>query len=181
MYRVWSGRPEGFAPQLAMAIFGGSMIRNKKLAFFLPVASLLFSDALYQLLYVNGLSSRPGWYDGQWVTYLLIAGLTAFGFLLRKPNALRVLGFAISGSILFFLSSNFFVWLGGGGFDRPKTFSGLITCYGDGLAFYRDYGLFHGFLGNFMIGDIFFCGVLFGAYYLLNRVVNAGKPQLANS
>jgi len=179
LYRVWSGRPEGFAPQLAMAIFGGAIIRNKRLALFLPLVSMLFSDLLYQLLYTNGLTDRPGFYSGQWLNYALIVGLTCFGFLMKKVTALRVLAFGISGSLLYFLASNFTVWLGGGGFNRPRTFDGLMTCYGDALAFYRDYGLIHGFAFNFILGDIFFCAVLFGAYYLLNPVVAQPQRQLA--
>ena len=180
LYRVWGNRPEGFAPQIAMAIFGGAIIKNKKLALILPLLSMMFSDAIYQLLFINGLSTIPGFlYEGQLVNYLLIAGLTMFGFLMKKVDAIRVLGFAISGSILFFISSNLFVWLGGGGFNRPKTFDGLLTCYNDALAFYRDYGLVNGFIGNFILGDIFFCFVLFGVYTILNKVIVAPQKQLA--
>jgi hypothetical protein len=179
LYRVWGGRPQGFAPQLAMAIFGGAVIQNKKLALFLPLLSMLFSDLVYQVLYVKGLSTIPGFYAGQVENYALIAGLTCFGFLMKKVTALRVLGFAISGSLLFFLLSNFSVWLAGAGFHHPKTFDGLLACYGDALVFYRDYGLIHGFAANFILGDIFFCFVLFGTYELLNRYVVQPKRQLA--
>jgi hypothetical protein len=169
LYRVWEGRPFGFAPQIAMAIFGGAVIKDKRWAFVLPLLSMFISDALYQLLYVNGLSQIKGFYSGQWVNYLLFAGLTVFGFALRKINVKNVLGFSVSGSLLFFLFSNFSVWLGGGGLNRPRTFDGLIMCYNDGLAFHREYGLVQGFAGNFILGDLFFCTVLFGSFYLLKR------------
>lgn len=168
-YRVWDGRPFGFAPQIAMAIFGGAMIGNKKLAFALPLLSMLLSDVLYQLLYNAGLTSIEGFYEGQWVNYLLFAGLTLFGFGMKKVQARSILGFSISGSLLFFLFSNFTVWLGGGGYNHPKTFQGLLQTYGDGLAFYRDYGLLPGFYGNLFLGDLFFCFILFGTYALVSR------------
>lgn len=180
LYRVWGSRPQGFAPQLAMAIFGGAMIKDKRLALFLPLISMLFSDLLYQFLYIKGWSTIPGFYPGQVVNYALIAGLTCFGFLMKKVTAIRVLGFAVSGSLLFFAASNFAVWAGGGGFVRPRTFSGLMACYNDALVFYRDYGLIHGFAFNFILGDIFFCAVLFGAYALLNRIVIEPQRQLAS-
>ena len=145
LYRAWDGRPYGFAPQIAMALFGGAMIRNKKLAFILPLASMFASDLLYQVLYINGLSEIKGFYGGQWVNYLLFAGLTVFGFGLRKVNLKNVAFFSVSGSLLFFLASNFTVWLGGGGYGHAKNFGGLMLTYADGLAFYRDYGLFNGF------------------------------------
>ena len=179
LYRAWPGRPFGFAPQMAMALFAGAVIKDKRWAFVLPLISMLLSDVLYQVLYVNGLTAISGFYTGQWVNYLLIAGITLFGFLLKKVNAIRVTAFSLAGSVLFFLASNFTVWLGGGGLGRPKTFNGLLLCYYDGLAFFRDYGLVKGFYGNLFIGDLFFCALLFGTYYLLNQRVLTSKRQLA--
>ena len=179
LYRVWPGRPYGFAPQMAMALFGGAVIKDKRLAFLLPLLSMLLSDLLYQALYANGLAQIKGFYSGQWLNYVLIVGVTAFGFLLKKITALRVAGFSMAGSLIFFLTSNFAVWAGGGGLQRPKTFDGLMMCYYDGLAFLRDYGLVKGFYGNIFLGDLFFCTLLFGSFYLLQRAVLQPKHQLA--
>lgn len=179
LYRAWPDRPYGFAPQMAMALFGGAVIKDKRLAFLLPLISMLLSDALYQILYVNGLTQIKGFYGGQWLNYALIAGVTIFGFLLKKITALRVAAFSLSGSVLFFLLSNFAVWAGGGGFGRPKTLDGLMMCYYDGLAFLRDYGLVKGFYGNIFIGDLFFCGLLFGSYYLLQKTFLKQKELFA--
>ena len=185
LYRAWDGRPFGFAPQLAMAIFGGAVIGNKKLAFILPLLSMLISDTIYQVLYMNGLFSYPGFYqapgffDSQFMHYGLFALMTLFGFLMKKVTALRVLAFGVSGSVLYFLLSNLFVWLGNGGFARPKTAEGLMQCYGDGLAFFRDYGLFKGFYGNFVVGDLFFCFLLFGTFALLRRFITDPRKELA--
>jgi len=179
LYRAWPDRPYGFAPQMAMALFGGAIIKDKRLAFLLPLLSMLISDVLYQVLYMNGLTEIKGFYGGQWINYLLIASVTVFGFLLKKITALRVFAFSISGSVIFFLLSNFAVWAGGGGFNRPKTFDGLMMCYNDGLAFLRDYGLVKGFYGNLFIGDLFFCTILFGSFYLITRSFTEQKRQLA--
>ena len=172
LYRAWDGRPFGFAPQIAMAIFGGAIISNKKLAFALPLLSMLLSDVAYQVLYSAGLSSIQGFYGGQWINYLLIVGLTLFGFGMKKINVPNVALFSVSGSLLFFLFSNFTVWLDGGGYHHPKTAEGLMLTYADGLAFYRDYGLVNGFYGNLIVGDLFFCALLFGSYALLQRRQN---------
>jgi hypothetical protein len=179
LYRAWPDRPYGFAPQMAMALFGGAVIKDKRWAFILPLLSMLISDLLYQGLYMNGLTPIKGFYAGQWLNYLLIAGITLFGFLLKKITVLRVTAFSLAGSILFFLTSNFAVWSGGGGFGRPKTFDGLMMCYYDGLAFLRDYGAIKGFYGNLFIGDLFFCAVLFGSFYLVRKTVLQPKRQLA--
>src|SRR6476661_11276776 len=94
LYRAWPGRPFGFAPQMAMALFAGSMIKDKRWAIVLPLLSMLISDVLYQALYMNGLTAIKGFYTGQWLNYLLIAGITLFGFLLKKINFLRVAAFS---------------------------------------------------------------------------------------
>jgi len=169
VYRIFPERPFGFAPQMALALFGGAMISDKKLAFLLPVLSLFISDLLYQGLFSAGIASVPGFYEGQLWVYVSFLLVTVFGFLMKNVNWKSVIGFSISGSMIFFLSSNFFVWMGGGGLNRPKTFDGLLMCYGDALAFYRDYGVIHGFAGNFVIGDLFFTGLLFGTYFLAKK------------
>jgi hypothetical protein len=179
LYRIWPDRPYGFAPQMAMALFGGAIIKDKRLAFLLPLISMLISDVLYQVLYVNGLTEIKGFYGGQWLNYILIASVTLFGFLLKKITALRVMAFSFGGSVIFFLLSNFSVWAGGGGYARPKTFDGLMLCYYDGLAFLRDYGLVKGFYGNLFIGDLFFCTLLFGSFYLFSRTLFQKNNQLA--
>ena len=60
IYRAIPGRPWGFAPQFAMAIFGGSVLKDKKMSFLLPILSLLISDFLYEILFINGLTDIQG-------------------------------------------------------------------------------------------------------------------------
>jgi hypothetical protein len=169
----------GFAPQMSMALFGGAVIKDKKWAFALPLLSLLISDGALQILYETGVTSRAGFYEGQWATYLCFALLTIFGFLMKKINFKNVAIFSISGSLLFFILSNFFVWIGGGGFNRPLTFDGMLQCYADALAYYRDGGLIKGFIGNFILGDLIWSIALFGGYYLLTKFAFNLKPSPA--
>lgn len=168
----------GFAPQMAMAIFGGAVIKDKKWAFAMPLFSLLLSDVIMEGLYQAGALDRAGFYSGQWAVYLCFALLTVYGFFMKKINLGKILFFSISGSVLFFLISNFFVWAGHGGFQRPMTFDGLLLCYWDGLAYYRDYGLVNGFLLNQVLGDLIWTGAIFGVYYLLNNFSFARSPQV---
>lgn len=169
LYRIIPGRPAGFAPQMALALFGGSMIKDKRWALALPVFSLFLSDLIFQLLYIGGLTQIQGLYGYQIPMYLCFMVITVFGFLLKKPNVLNVAAFGTAGSLFFFIVSNFFVWLGGFGFERPKTFEGLMLCYEDALAFYRQYGAIPGFAGNFIVGDLFFVALIFGGYFLVKK------------
>ena len=166
----------GLAPQMAIALFGGAVIKDKKWAFALPLLSLLLSDIIFQVLFSMGISSREGFYSGQWAVYFCFLLLTIFGFLMKKINLRSVLGFSLSGSVLFFLLSNFFVWIGGGGLGRPLTFQGMMLCYGDALAYYRDFGLINGFALNFVIGDILWSLGLFGVFALVSRFIFEPAP-----
>lgn len=163
LYRIVPNRPLGFAPQYAMALFGGALFKHdKKWAFALPVFSMFLSDLLYQLLYNAGISATPGFYEGQWQNYLLFFLLTAMGFLVKKINVISVAVASLAAPTVFFFVSNFLVWAGTQGtrgLNRPKTFDGLLQCYEDGLPFYP----------NSLYATLFFSLVLFGGYYLLKN------------
>ena len=163
LYRVFPNRPLGFAPQYAMAIFGGAIfVNNKKWAFLLPILSMFLSDLLFQVLYSNHLTSMQGFYEGQWQNYLLFAALTSIGFFIRKINVLNIFIASIAAPSVFFLFSNLVVWAGWQGtrgFGRPKTLNGLLQCYADALPFYP----------NSIYATLLFSSILFGSYYLIKN------------
>jgi hypothetical protein len=168
LYRIIPNRTLGFAPQMAIAIFAGSLfVNNKKLAFLLPLISMLVSDGLYQLLYLNGMSTIPGFYHGQWMNYLLFMSLTFFGFFVKTKNILSITAASFAAPTAFFIASNFMVWIGGGGLQRPKTITGLMQCFADGIPFYQ---------GSLMATAIF-SAILFGTYALFST--NATSKKLA--
>jgi hypothetical protein len=159
LYRIMPGRPFGFAPQWAMMIFGGAVIKDKKLAFLVPILSLFISDALYEVLYRSGVGNIPGFYSGQITNYILFAAMTIFGFMITRINVLQIFGASVAAPTAFFILSNFMVWIEGGGYGHPKTFSGLMATYADGVPFY----------GWSIVSSIVFCALLFGGYLLLRR------------
>ncbi len=171
LYRVWDGRPYGFAPQIAMAIFGGAIIKNKKLAFILPLLSMFISDAIYQVLYLNGYTTIQGFYEGQWQNYLLFGLLTTIGFLIKKVNVLNVLVASVAAPTVYFILSNFIVWAGWQGtrgLGRPKTWEGLMMSYTDALPFYP----------NSIYSTLIFSAIFFGGYYLVNKYFLRREHQL---
>ena len=70
-------------------------------------------------------------------------------------NITRLIGGSLAASVLFFLVSNFGVWLNS--VTYPKTIAGLLGCYEMAIPFFQ----------NTMFGDLFFVGVLFGGFELL--------------
>lgn len=165
LYRVWEGRPFGFAPQIAMALFAGSVIKDKKLSFLVPILSMFFSDILYQILYLQDLTELKGFYEGQWLNYILFAAITVIGFFINKNRIGHIILGSLAGAVFYFLASNFFNWLGGGldinNQPYPKTFDGLMSCYTAALPFFR----------GSLLATLFFNGVFFGVYYLYTRYV----------
>lgn len=159
VYRTFPDRPYGFAPQWAMAIFAGAVIKNRKVAFLLPLLSMFISDALYQLLYVNGFSAIPGFYKGQITNYILFCSLVVFGIMMRRVTVARVLLASIAAPSAFFIVSNFLVWIGGGGYGRSKTLAGLMQTYIDGVPFYQ----------MSIVSSVVFSTVFFGVFALLKK------------
>ena len=147
LYRIMPGRPMGFAPQIAMALFSGSIISNKKYSFLLPLFSMLISDIIYEALFFYKLSSIQGFYDGQWINYLLFMAITVIGFAINKSKWTNILAGSFAGVLFFFVASNFFVWAGGGlglnNLPYPKTIDGLVACMAAGVPFLKTSFLTH--------------------------------------
>ena len=173
LYRVWDSRPMGFAPQIAMALFAGSISKDKRFAFLFPILSLFISDLLYQFLYSQGLSTIKGFYSGQWQNYLLIASITIIGFFINKNKIGQIFVGSLAGAVYFFLISNFMVWVGGGwdinNQPYPRSFSGLMLCYTEAMPFFK----------WSVLSTLLFNGIFFGSFYLLGKSVLKKEMQAA--
>ena len=157
VYRASPLRQYGFAPQWAIAIFSGFLFANhKKWAFALPLLSMFLSDAIYEVLHSLKMTEIQGFYGkGQIVNYALFALVTCVGFFIKRFNAIRIGVAAIAAPTFFFILSNFSVWVENTGYLRPKTMTGLMQCYVDGIPFYK----------TSVMGTLLFSLVLFGTYY----------------
>ena len=161
IYRVMP-RPFGFAPQWAIAIFAGAIIKDRKFSFLLPLLSMFVSDALYEILYRTGAGNIPGFYSGQITNYILFAAMTVFGFLITRISFKQIFAASVAAPTAFFLLSNFFVWFGNSpdaGWGRPKTFNGLLLSYNDGLPFYQ----------WSIAATLIFSALIFGTYYFITK------------
>ena len=173
LYRVWDSRPMGFAPQIAMALFAGSISKDKRFAFLFPILSLFISDLLYQFLYSQGLTTIKGFYSGQWQNYLLIASITIIGFFINKNKIGQIFIGSLAGAVYFFLISNFMVWVGGGldinNQPYPRSFNGLMLCFSEALPFFK----------WSLLSTLVFNGIFFGSFYLLRKSVLKKEMQTA--
>ena len=173
LYRVMPNRPLGFAPQIAMALFSGSIIKDKKYAFLMPLFSMLLSDILYEVLFYFKAAPYGGFYSGQVTNYILFIAVTVIGFAVNKSKWQHILAGSIAGVAFYFLTSNFAQWAGNGpginGVPYTNDFDGLMACMAAGLPFLK---------GSFY-ATIMFSGIFFGGYYLFGKYLEKNKTAIA--
>lgn len=144
----------------AAALFGGAYL-YRKYAFLIPIVALFVSDLiLNNLIYAK---QFPHKYDG--FIFLPAQTLWSYGALIlivfigirfiKEGRAISILGSSLAASLVFFLITNFAVWLGSPLYANSVT--GLVMAYVAGIPFFW----------NTLIGDLFFVTVFFGGYELV--------------
>jgi len=109
-----------------------------------------------------------GFYHGMATVYFSTTLVVLIGWLaLQKKSPLRIAGAAIASSILFFVLTNFGMWLSSGFY--PRTLAGLEACYVAAIPFFQ----------NTLAGDLVFSAILFGGFALLERKVPALRLKAA--
>ena len=157
------------APVAAIGLFSGAILKNKKAAYLLPLLAMFVSDT-----YIQFFTPMKGFYDiSQFFVYGAMAIITFLGTTMKNQRPLRVAGYSIAGSAIFFILSNFGTFLTGyWGLD----FQGLVTTYLMAIPFYTKEGT--SFFANTFVGDLVFSGLLFGAFAVLKNAVT-GKVARA--
>ncbi len=122
------------APLAAMALLGG-MYFGRRYALWVPLAVLAVTDIV-----LNAWMGYPLLYAPRVIDYaaFVLIGLAGMG--VRTRGTPVKVGAAIATPFLFFLVSNFGVWLFGLNLASeryPKTLAGLTECYAAGLPFLR--------------------------------------------
>lgn len=159
--------PYNFSPITAMALLGGAVMGKKAWAFILPLGAVFLSDLCFQLF-----TTTPGFYGwGQLINYGAFALIVVLGIIvLRRISVKRVIFTSLAASVLFFIISNFSVWLFAGGMaPYTRDSAGLMNTFVLGIPFF----------GNTLVGDMVYCGVLFGAYSLVKYAITEKKQAVA--
>lgn len=137
----------------ATAIFAGAMWGLSLSAFLVPVLSMLLTDLIF------------GFHSSMFFVYGSLALSVMLGAIaLQKRTGLRILGCALLSSLIFFLVTNFGVWLGG---MYPQNTQGLIDCYVMALPFFR----------NQVTGDLVYSALIFASYELVHRKLFAAPTD----
>ena len=144
--------PPNFTAIGAVALFGGAVYANKKLAILLPLLAMLFTDLII------------GFHNTMVPVYVCFILTVMIGILINnKVKPATIIISSLSSSILFFVITNYAVW--NGSTFYAQTFAGLMLCFESAAAFYTN-DIFGSFFLNTLMGDLFFNTLLFGALYL---------------
>jgi hypothetical protein len=141
------------SPVAASALFAGMMLSRRSLALLVPLAAMLIGDLLIG-------------FDDWRVSAVVYAAMllpAAAGILASRYRPSRVVvPAAVACSLNFFAATNFAVWAFSGMYSLDTA--GLVQCYTLALPF----------LKYTVAGDLFWCAVLFGGAWLVQRLTARG-------
>jgi hypothetical protein len=139
--------PANVSPIMAIAIFSGAYFSEKRFALLIPISAMLISDAFL------------GYYIISIFVYLAFVFGIFIGYLIKtKVKIQNVFIASLSGSVIFFIITNFGSWLTDPMY-QPLTLDSLIRCYYLAIPFFR----------NTLLGDLAYITAIFGSYALAGR------------
>lgn len=148
--------PFNATPLMASLLYFGA--RGPRRQWWVPLAVFAASDFILTKFVYS--------YAFTWdhlVTFAWYGGILWLGTKLREHvRPLPVVGASLTGSISFFVISNFAAWAAWTDM-YPRTFMGLLTAYAAGLPFFR----------RGVQGDLFFTCVMFGLPALAGLFANS--------
>ena len=138
--------PWNLTPVGGLSLFSGAYLRGP-VSWLAPLVCLLIGDAVI------------GFYDWR-VMLCVYLGFIATGavgrvLLARRRTPLRVGSGCLLGALVFFLISNIGSWIA----FYPRTATGLLQCYINGLPYF----------GYTLLGNLMYGGVLFGLFEWLQQ------------
>jgi len=134
-------QPPNFTPVAALALFSGVFFRDRFAAMLAPLAVMIISDLFL------------GWHNTIPFVYLSFILMVLIGRAIRpKVSVGYVAGGGITGAMLFFIITNFGVWLAGSMY--PKTIEGLAAAYIAAIPF----------LHYMVISTLMYSAILFGVF-----------------
>ena len=116
--------PHNFTPILAVGVFSGYYFKNFFLSSFIVILSMFIGDIYF------------GFHNTMFFTYIALITTITIGFFIKKFKFIEILFAGLLSSILFFLITNFGVWLVSGLYQ--PNLNGLIHCYVMAIPFFHN-------------------------------------------
>ena len=121
---------------------------NRITAISLPIISMFISDLII------------GFHSQIFTVYATIILLSILGHLMKTKNFKNFAITGFTGSFIFFIITNFSVWLGGSLY--PLTIDGIIQCYIMAIPFFH----------NTLISTMLFLTILFFGYTFAEKKIS---------
>lgn len=152
--------PPNFTPIESMALFAGAWFARRHLAIIVPIAAMVLSDLVLGALR-GGLYAEHLFSAAHIAVYACILLCSVAGFALRgRVTGGRVMGGSLAGAVIFFVVTNFAVWLTASAMPgHSACATGLLPCYVAAIPFFQ----------WTLLGALFWSAVLFGGYEILRR------------
>ena len=117
--------PDNFTPIIALAIMSSYFFKNINFSYAIMLFSMLLADFFI------------GFYSHMFFVYFsLFFLILVFFSLTKKINYKNLFIFSFLGSVIFFMISNFGVWIVGDLYER--NIDGLIKCYFMAIPFFKN-------------------------------------------
>ena len=141
--------PWNLSPLFALCLYGAAHFSDRKWGYLVPMGAMLIGD-----LGIWALTGRTelAFYPYQIFVYASMALMISAGLILRRHRSIpAIAGVGLAASVLFFLVTNFGVWLLGEWTPYSRDLAGLMECYAAGIPYFR----------NTLISMAFFSALLF--------------------
>jgi len=156
--------PPNVTPIGAIGLFGAAHFSKKYWAFIIPLLALFISNLLINNVIYSAYNDGFVLFGNLWV-YAAFIGIVLLGIvMLKKVKPVNLFLTSLVASIVFFLVTNFGVWMSGTMY--PMNLTGLIAAYTAAIPFFW----------NTVAGDLFFVTALFGIYELAMKTI--GKAAI---
>lgn len=155
-----------FTPAEAIVLFGAVLYSSRYLAFVMPLVIMyIFDFAINNTIARPFFTEQTGliWFSDYMLynslAYVCIAGI---GFVfLRDLKFKNVVSGAIIASVIFFLISNFGVWMGSATL-YAKTWTGFVSCYVAAIPFFK----------VSLLSTLSYVLIFYGSYILVKNIIS---------
>lgn len=156
---LFLGETQSFLPNFtavgAVALFGSNYLRGKT-KYILPLFIMWVSDLFLNNIFYASYFESFQFFGDIWVYAGFLVVVLIGHFIMRKPSWFSLMGAGIGGGIIFYLITNFGVWIHPAS-GYPKDIGGLVLSYVNGIPFLR----------NTILGNLVYGITLFGIYEFL--------------
>jgi len=149
------GHPSNFAPIDAIALFSGCYFAGRFTKLIVPLLSVWVGDLFINYMYMQKVVLL---YDGFYWQYACYGLMVFIGSrLAQRVKPLTLMTATVSSAVLFFIISNFGVWISSGMY--PHDMTGFIACYVAALPFFY----------NTLLSDVMYSAIFFGSFEMAQK------------